>query len=140
MRHLTTRSSVGLGVDCASLHLAADDYTEIIAFRSQMMWIQAASEITAEIDIKKTVTSLTEAPVVYLSRAATWRVTLSLSIKIERASRRRVTLRKSVSRPLIVGSQCFRFGGWLAQPMTIATQGHELSSSHQLMSTRPIHY
>ena len=58
MRHLTTRSSVGLGVDRASLHLAADDYTEIIAFRSQMMWIQAASEITAEIDIKKTVTSL----------------------------------------------------------------------------------
>ena len=55
---LTTRSSVGLGVDRASLHLAADDYTEIIAFRSQMMWIQAASEITAEIDIKKVVTRL----------------------------------------------------------------------------------
>ena len=58
MRHLTTRSSVGLASTRASRHLAADDYTEIIAFRSQMMWIQAASEITAEIDIKKVVTRL----------------------------------------------------------------------------------
>ena len=58
MRHFTTRSSVGLASTRASRHLAADDYTEIIAFRSQMMWIQAASEITAEIDIKKVVTRL----------------------------------------------------------------------------------
>lgn len=58
MRRLTTRSSVGLASTRASRHLAADDYTEIIAFRSQMMWIQAASEIAAEIDIKEIVTRL----------------------------------------------------------------------------------
>ena len=58
MRRFTTRSSVGLASTRASRHLAADDYTEIIAFRSQMMWIQAASEIAAEIDIKEIVTRL----------------------------------------------------------------------------------